>query len=210
MSTDDAQASLITGMDVRQFFQESLQTAVSNQQLDVSDDSLVYLINMLTGFTRSEALYEDTPDGRMIKPLYKFYCEAVEAGTPEERRRALQRLGDVALFISGLFASSLQRSLVDVDYYIAMGGSAYRSLADGLHGSLRRQVFMSIYHELADKFADLVDVLSEVGDSCHPGRDQNLLRLYEIWLLTGSEQAARKLRRSGIQPASAGVSRVRH
>lgn len=210
MPADYADEGLITGMDVRQFFQESLQTAVSNQRLDVSDDSLVYIINMLTGFTRSEALYEDTPDGRMIKPLYRFYCDAVEADTPEESNRALQRLGDVALFISGLFAHSLQRSLVDVDYYIAMGGSAYRSLAGSLRGGARRQAFMAIYNELAEKFAALVDVLTEVADTCQPDHDRDILRLYEIWMLTGSKHAARKLRRSGIQPMPAAVSRVRH
>lgn len=209
MPADYTDEKLITGMDVRQFFQDSIQTAVSNQQVEVSDDSLVYVVNMLTNFTRSEALYEDTPDGRMIKPLYKFYCEAMEAGTPEESNRALQRLGDIALFISGLFANSLQRSLVDVDYYIAMGGSAYSSLAGGMRGSLRRQAFMAIYNELAEKFSTLVDVLTEVADSCRPDCDQDLLRLYEVWMLTGSEQAARKLRRNGIQPAPA-VSRLRH
>jgi len=37
----------------------------------------------------------------------------------------MQRLGDTALFIAGVFADSLNRKLVDVDYYVAMGGTAY-------------------------------------------------------------------------------------
>ena len=201
---------LITGMDVREFFQDSVQTAVARQQVSVADDTVVYVVNMLTEFTRSDVLYEDTPDGRMIKPLVRFYSEAVTASSTREANRALKRLGDVALFIAGLFAHSLQRSLVDVDYYIAMGGNAYDCLADSVKRSFRGQTFADIYQELAEKFSSLVDVLSEVADEFQPERGQDLLRLYEIWMLTGSPQAERKLRQSGIVPSASSVSRSSH
>lgn len=201
---------LITGMDVREFFQDSVQTAVARQQVSVADDTVVYVVNMLTEFTRSDVLYEDTPDGRMIKPLVRFYSEAVTAPSTRETNQALKRLGDVALFIAGLFAPSLQRSLVDVDYYIAMGGNAYDCLADSVKRSFRGQDFADIYQELAEKFSSLVDVLSEVADQFQPERDQDLLRLYEIWMLTGSPQAERKLRQCGIVPSTSSVSRSSH
>lgn len=210
MVSEQKHEGLITGMDVREFFQDSVQTAVARQQVNVSEDTLVYLINMLTEFTRSEVLYEDTEDGRMIKPLVKFYSEAVDAQTFQEANAALKRLGDVALFIAGLYANSLQRSLVDVDYYIAMGGTAYDCLSDSMRRSVHRRTFSEIFQELSCKFAQLVDVLSEVADEFQPDRDQDLLRLYEIWLLTGSEHAARKLRQQGIEPANFGNNQSRH
>lgn len=201
---------VITGLDVRNYFQDSVQTAVHNQQLDIGDDTLVYIVNLLTDFTRSDRLYEDTTDGRMIKPLVKFYSEAVSAESWQDSNYALKRLGDIALFISGLFANSLQRSLVDVDYYIAMGGSAYDSLADSSRRSFHGHNFSDIYRELAEKFARLVDVLGEVGDEFQAGGNQDLLRLYEVWMLTGSPQAARKLRQLGIQPVTSADSKAQH
>lgn len=197
-------------MDVREFFQDSVQTAVVRQQVQVSDDTVVYVINMLTDFTRSDVLYENTQDGRMIKPLVKFYSEAVDAPSIQEANNALKRLGDVALFIAGLFAHSLQRSLVDIDYYIAMGGTAYDCLSDNVRRGFQGRTFGDIYRELSLKFSQLVDVLSEVADEFQPGRDQDLMRLYEIWMLTGSPQAERKLRQHGIQPAAAAVSKSHH
>lgn len=208
MMSNETSRGLITDLNVRQFFQDTVRTAVVNQQVDVAEDTVVYVVNLLTEFTRAEVLYEDSSGGRTIKPLVGFYNDAVEAQSTEECNRALKRLGDVALFISGLFSHSLQRSLVDVDYYIAMGGSAYYCLADGVRGRFRGDVFSDIYQELGEKFAQFVDVLSEVGDSCQSGRDQDVLRLYELWLLTGSKQAERKLRQCGIQPAV--VSRTSH
>jgi len=210
MLSNQNQAQLITGMDVREFFQDSIQTAVSRQQLDVAEDTIFYVVNLMTEFIRSDVLYEDTPDGRMIKPLVRFYSEAVDAANVQEANDALKRLGDVALFISGLFAHSLQRSLVDIDYYIAMGGNAYDCLAGSVRRSFRGQTLGEIYEELAQKFDRMVDVLAEVADEFQPGRDQDLLRLYEIWMLTGSAQAERKLRQHGIQPAASAVSRSHH
>ncbi|MCS3903394.1 hypothetical protein J2T55_001415 [Methylohalomonas lacus] len=210
MMSEKTHDSLITGLDVRHYFQDSVQTAVRNQQLEVRDDTLVYVINLLTDFTRSDMLYEDTPDGRMIKPLVRFYSEAVSASSWQEANESLKRLGDVALFIAGLFANSLQRSLVDVDYYIAMGGSAYDSLAESMRRSFHGRNFSDVYRELGEKFTGLVDVLGEVADEFQPGNDQDLLRLYEIWVLTNSPQAERKLRQHGIQPVATSAGKTSH
>ena len=54
-----------------------------------------------------------------------MYSDALEEESGEARNQILRRLGDVALFISGVFSRSLKRRVVDVDYYIAMGGGAY-------------------------------------------------------------------------------------
>ena len=45
------------------------------------------------------------------------------------QRDDLRSVGDQSLFITGFFADSLNRSLVDVDFYIHLGELAYRSLA---------------------------------------------------------------------------------
>ena len=129
MMSADCNNELITDLDIREFFQDSVQSALSNQHISVCDETVIYVVNLLTVFVRTERLYESTSDGIMIKPLALIYAEAVEAQSTSERDSALKKLGDIALFISGLFANSLSRSVVDVDYYIALGGNAYGHLA---------------------------------------------------------------------------------
>jgi hypothetical protein len=114
------------------------------------------------------------------------------------------------LFISGVFADSLNRKLVDVDYYIAMGGNAYSYLSDSSHNTLRWQVLSEVFEELASKFAVFVDILGEVSENAHFNRDVDVMRLYEVWLRTGSKRAGRRLQRLGIQPLHASVSRRQH
>ncbi|MEX2352915.1 MAG: hypothetical protein WD709_01915 [Gammaproteobacteria bacterium] len=187
---------LITDVDVREFFQGAVQSAISNQHLTISGETTLYLGNLLTSFVCSERLYDTTSDGVMLKPLAQHYLEALEAGSVQERILILRRLGDISLFISGLFAQSLKRSLVDVDYYIAMGGNAYSCLSD----TNNRSALTTVFAELSQRFIEMVDVLSEVGETANLANNNDVLRLYEIWLKSGSKRAGEKLRQIGIHP----------
>jgi len=191
---------LITGMDVREYFRDSITSAVSRQNLEINTETILYVVNMLTTFIRSENLYEKTDDGYMIKALALIYAESLDADTATEKNRILQRLGDIALFIAGLFSYSLNRSLVDVDYYAALGGNAYANLADSTRHSYQCQTISMVFAELSEKFLSLVDVLAEFNDNCSQTSDSDIMRLYELWLKTGSQRAAKLLQKNGVQP----------
>ena len=121
---------LVAVGNLQEFFRDALHSAMSHQKLAVHDHTEHYVVNLLTLFSRADALYERTAHGIRLKPLVVMLGEALEAPSAGERNRALQRLGDVSLFIAGFFAGSFARKLVDIDYHIAMGGRAYGSLAD--------------------------------------------------------------------------------
>lgn len=202
--------ALITEKSAREYFQDSISDALNNQQVDAAEDTVYYVVNLLANFIRSENLFERTPDGVIIKPLAEHYAEAIEGRTSAEQHRALRRLGDVALFISGVFSQSLNRKVIDVDYYCAMGGSAYGYLSDNMRGSAGARTLTEIFEELSNKFVDFVDVLAEVSERTHMNNDADIMRVYELWVRTGSRRAARTLRSIGIEPAEASVSRARH
>lgn len=199
---------LITDISVNEYFSEAVQAAICRRQVAVSGETAVYLTNLLAGYVNSEHLYDVTPDGVAIRPLAMLYGDAVQATSTDERVKALRRLGDIALFISGLFADSLGRSLVDVDYYIAMGGNAYGYLADSGHRSVYVRRLQEVFTELATRFTECVDVLADVGEKANLKNDTDVLRLYEIWLGSGSQRAAEKLQAMGIQPIR--LRRSRH
>lgn len=188
---------LITNVDAREFFHAAVQTALHNQQLNVSYETSLYISNLLTSFVYAERLYDQTPDGLMLRPLANHYQDALEARSIYDRITALRRMGDIALFISGLFARSLNRSLVDIDYYISMGGHAYGHLSDSNYRPATASL-KHVFSELSRKFIDLMDVLSEVAETSNLGSNHDVLRLYEIWLKSGSRHAAEKLKLAGI------------
>jgi hypothetical protein len=195
-SADD----LVPVASLEEFFRDSVDAAMATNKLVLNNHTSHYVVNLLTMFAKSEALYESTGDGLQLRPLAMMFADAVDAPTEAERNSILQRLGDVSLFMAGFFADGLQRAAVDMDYYVYMGGGAYHSLATHMRGTVKGRAFYEVFSELADKFQDMVDVLNEVREYARADSDSNLLRIYELWIKTGSRRARRLLREGGVYP----------
>jgi len=192
----------ITESSLQGFFHDSLNHAIRNQGVSAEDATIWYLTNLLADFSRSERLFEHTTEGRALRPLAELYAIAAEASSEAERTLVLRRLGDVALFVSGLFSGMFtrRRRTVDVDYYIAMGGGAYAYLCDSSQQARQHESLAAIFHQLSRQFARFVDVLAEVGENAFGASDRDLLRLHELWTRTESPRLERKLREAGITP----------
>jgi hypothetical protein len=182
---------------VDEFFHEVVNDALTAKQVDASEPAGWYLVTLLGEFTT--ARLSDEPLG------VKLACTGDEPGA---RVRRLKEVGDTSLYVAGFFAESLTRGLVDVDYYVSLGKSAYAQLARQLAVSPRSgsRSIPEVYAELADNFPRFVDVLAEIKKRVDFGQ-ADLVRLYEVWLRTRDEWVENKLRESGL---IVGDSRVSH
>jgi len=202
---------------LKEFFRDALHDALSHQHVAVEGETEHYVVNVLTLFSDADALYERHTHNEMrqadsrkhLKPLAMMLGEALEAPTSEARFRGLQRLGDVSLFIAGFFSAGFARKLVDVDYHIAMGGQAYGTLAESCPPA-RARTMRQVFAELAAKFQPMVDALNEISETAYQHTDQDRLRLYELWVKTGSERSRQLLRKLGLEPAPAARSLLAH
>ncbi len=185
---------------LRDFFRESINSAIDNQHVEVDPHTSHYVVNLLTLFARSEKFYNADDEHCGVRPLALMMADAVAAESRELRSNSLQRIGDVALFTAGFFADSLAYRPVDIDYYVSMGGSAYGSLSDEIKGTTRGMALVNVFRELARKFLSLVDVLNEVRDGARLSADVDVLRTYEVWRKTGSKRAATILEQNGVVP----------
>ncbi len=190
--------------NLREFFRDSLHDALVRQRASVEDHTEAYVVNLLTMFSRSDALFEPTPLGPRLRPLALMLADAAEAPSAEHRTRTLQRLGDVSLFVAGFFSQGFARRLVDIDYHIAMGGRAYGTLADTCREGVRGRALSGVFAELAAKFQRVVDALNDVSEMAHKHDHRDVMRQYEIWLKTGSPRAAGILRGLGVEPVPVG------
>jgi hypothetical protein len=201
--------SVVAVASLREFFRDAFHAASEHQHVDIDEGAEQYVVNLLTMFSRADALYERTPDGLRIRPLAHMLCDALDAPSASARQRGLQRLGDVSLFVAGFFARSFARKLIDIDYHIAMGGNAYSALADSLQRSMSGRCIAAIYAQLAKEFQHLVDALNEVSEMSYQHSDADILRLYEIWMKTGSRRAHGLLKQLGVQPVAPGAGSLR-
>ena len=196
--------------NLQEYFLASVTESMRRQGVRAGESTAHYVVSLLTLYARSEAFYDEVDSRPGLKPLALMLVDAVEAARPAERAFALQRLGDVSLFVAGFFADSLAHKIVDVDYYISMGGGAYHSLSREIERTPRGHAFGSVFVELACKFKDFVDVLADMRALAQGQPETDVLRLYEIWLRTGSRRAERALRKLGIEPNSTLGGGARH
>jgi hypothetical protein len=202
--------SIMTNVNVQDYFHTQLQASLAHQQVPLGLPTVHYLARLLADFSNPHQLFEQTGQGLELKPLALHYADAVHADGAHQRNVALKRLGDIALFIAGMFAGSLTRKVVSVDYYAAMGGAAYRDLHALLTANFGDALTPTPFAELATKFLALVDVLAEVAEESHLGVKYDVLRDYETWLRTSSPRALRRLHVAGIVPSREATSLARH
>jgi hypothetical protein len=193
--------SLVHTQSPVEFFKEQVEAACDRYHLRPQPLTSYYVVSLLAEFIHlgrpgaGDAMASDEPLG--VKLL-----RAMNSGGSSQRL-GLKQVGDASLFISGFFSDSLRRSLVDVDYYVSLGGYAYRSLVAS------DDTLSPIFAELSDKFVSFVDVLSDVSARASLTNDADLLRLYEKWVRTGSRRNGDLLVEKGIVPnTSATASRL--
>jgi hypothetical protein len=179
---------------VEGFFHDEVDRAFRDRGLECGTLVEHYVVQLLAAYAA-----QGIPDG----PLALKLAAAFDAA-PRERRRSLREIGDTSLYVSGFWADSLSDKLVDVDYYIELGGSAYGELARGGAG-WTGDPFGAVFGELAANFARFVEVLAIVSRrTAHPASDADVLRLYRTWKRTGSAHAAARLASLGVVPPKDG------
>lgn len=204
MSSTDVEQAVIPVSDLKAYFIDSLHRAAKSQQAPADEAVVVYLGDLLVAYARAEHLYDHTDDGLVRRPLVDLYRMALETDSPRERQLCLQRLGDLALFVAGILPESLERSLVDVDYYISMGANAYGYLGDLGERDRRSRAQAGLFHSLSANFVHFVDLLNHIVEQAHNGLGHDMLRLHELWARTGSRRLQRRLLALGMTPQPAG------
>ncbi len=206
MSSAAVGPAVIPVSSLKSYFIDSLQQAVEHEQVHTDESVLLYLGELLVAYARAEHLYDHTEDGLMRRPLVDLYRMSLESDSTHERKLCLQRLGDIALFVSGILPESLERSLVDVDYYISMGSNAYACLSDLDERDPRGRARAGIFQTLSGNFSHFVDLLNHIVAQAPNGLGHDIMRLYDTWARTGSRRLHRRLLALGVTPLAAGTA----
>ncbi|MBC7457414.1 MAG: hypothetical protein H7235_03995, partial [Bdellovibrionaceae bacterium] len=138
-------------------------------------------------------LLDDQTAERLPDTFAELYLTALNCEDPKNRTY-MKILADKALYLSGFFGDSLQKKSVDIDYYMGIGASAYSNLA----AWTREETTATMYSTFSKKFIDYADLLSYISDKSTLQSEQNILKLYERYVKTGSDLARDKLAELGV------------
>lgn len=186
-----------------EFFKDSLTRAAELNAVKLQEETEFYLVKLLTSFINSDYLFTVDADGNYSQePLALLFKDAVFEEKMDYRAKILQKIGDVSLYVSGFFYESFNKKLIDVDYYIDMGKTAYSTIKTLPVKGRQPPV---VYDELVNKFEKILDIFGEIANSSGLIDNTNLLRQYEVWQKTGSGRIARLLKEKGIIPVSTNI-----
>ncbi len=184
---------------MKEYFREALGSALESSRVSLTEDAQVYLVHLLDEFVRSEKVYAGTDHGE--RPIFALMMKRAAEANPVEAVRIYKHLGDSSLYLTGFFADAVAREIVSRDYYVSVGESAYSSVADLARTSRFAQP--DLFMELAERFADLVDLFEAMslhGDKTAPQgmSDARLVQLIERYQRTGSKEVLQTLSAHGV------------
>lgn len=181
-----------------EYFNEMVNDAFVSRKIRTDFEVKNYIVRLLEFYLSAENLFEkeqyDETGKKKPQTLAEIYLTAVNSEL-NLKIDLLKKLGDRALYISGFFADSFNRKLVDVDYYVNMGGNAYYQLSSSLEN---KDPLKRVYSQFSKNFSDYVQVLTHISQKSMVSNNQSLLKLYDNYLRTGSEVAKEKLLEMGI------------
>lgn len=194
---------ILSTKNLPEFFRDRLLVTAERIDFDLTEHLEYYLVNLLTHFSQSKNFFEIDDEGHLHQEALIRYFDQSSTASWEQKFTLLKKMGDVSLYVSGLFDESLIRKLVSKDYYMTMGYTAYASVSR-LLSHTSRQSMGEIFEDLSFHFKKIVELLNHFKEHNDMKSHQNLLKTYEKWLETGSENLCRLLQEEGIHPTHSG------
>lgn len=182
-------------VSAKEYFSTLIEEAVEKQKIKSPPQVQQYLVNLLDYYLDARNFHEELGEDGKPAPttMAELYLTAQNVDH-FKRQEILKKLGDRSLYVSGFFTDSLNRKIVDVDYYADIGGIAYGELAS----SVKEDTAIHVYSLFSKRFLEFADVLSYVSQKSNLTSNENVLRLYERYIKTGSEWAREMLLEAGV------------
>ena len=183
------------------YFCLEIEKISQNQGLSLNPEIKIYLGSLLVKFLNTPKLSlklpnEEVPNATKDRTPTQFWLE-IQALPLKQQYYALQILGDYSLFTSGFFNEHIKRSLLDMDYYQALGGQAYYRAGE-IQENISAEKAINVFFSLADNFKNLTSIFSELYDKTLVSHDDGLLKLFERWEKSSSPHLERLLLQNGM------------
>ena len=174
----------------RVLFAELVAKALDRTGVSPSPHAAAYLVDLL-----AEAIRPD-PDSAPETFTEGLLHAQRQCGA--ERVSRLRAPGDRALFLSGFFSDSLAERTVSVGWVVEVGRVAYADLSSLLASRKVAWTGSCLYRELAERFPQYSEVLTEVGDGVRAATSAGLAPLFQRYLRLGRTADRRRLLRRGL------------
>jgi hypothetical protein len=141
-----------------------------------------------------DSLFEKNEEGKLTSKMLSEQLFETQTFENSKKILRLKRIAETTLYVSGFFASSLNRKLINQSYYTQVGSMVYANLSS-ISGFDKQS---ELYLHLSDHFIDYVDVLTEVSHKANIQKNSDILELFGRYVDVGSKWAEKQLIQSGV------------
>ena len=163
--------SLISPSSEMAQWYELVLEAEAQREILLAEDLESYLVFLLIRFT-------DKPHIANSVLALEFLQGAQLRG--EEQHDRLRDVGDQCLLFTGFFPKLAEKRLVNIDYFVQLGQTAYHSLT-----ALPERQWRGPYAALSMDFLHLTSILSAMRGISNPTEKEQLLLQFDLKNFTG-------------------------
>lgn len=193
MHKDSAAQKIILSSSLKGFFFEGLSDLNKKSLCPVPESVIFYSSDVLDKFALSEDFFE-TSEGKVREKILGMKILEASQLSKEEQRKAYKEVGDMSLMVCGYFSESVNKKIVDTQYYSHLGKMAYSHLNNVA------PVFLDIpcfYSMVATCFESLTTLMTIFASKSRNGDDS---RLIFKKFLTDENVTDKELLINGIMP----------
>jgi hypothetical protein len=182
---------------VNDFFSEEIAKISRRHGLQLNPIIMQYLSEVLVKFASSQELKLTHPveAAKDVTPT-EFWIE-VQKLPLSQQFIALQFLGDYSLFTTGFFNEHVSKSLLDMDYFQALGGKAYYRAGE-IRETLAAERAVNVYFSLSESFQRFSEIFAELFDQTLLHSTDGAIKLFEKWQQSGSQHLTSLLMENGF------------
>lgn len=159
MKMDSNSKKIILSTNLRGFFFEGLSELNKKSLCPIPESVIFYSSDVLDKFALSDDYFE-TSEGKIREKILGMKLLEATQFNRDEQRRVYKEVGDMALLVCGYFSESINKKIVDTQYYSQIGKTAYSHLNNISPQFLDIPHFFGIVSTCFESMATLLSILA--------------------------------------------------
>lgn len=170
MHNESGAKKIILSTNLKGFFFEGLSELNKKSLCPVPESVIFYSSDVLDKFALSDEFFE-TSDGKVREKILGMKLLEATQLPRDEQKKIYKEVGDMSLMVCGYFSESVNKKIVDTQYYAQLGKMAYSHLNSVTPRFLDIPHFYGIISTCFESLTALITIMASKGK----GFEHNLL-----------------------------------
>jgi hypothetical protein len=170
MTATDARNQIILTANLQGYFYERLLELNKKSLCPVPQSILYYSSDVLDKFALSQDFFE-VSEGKVREKILGMKLLEATHMSRDEQKKIYKEVADMSLLVCGYFSESVNKKIVDIQYYSQLGKMAYGHLNSIFPSFLDIPSFYSMFATCFESMTTLMSILAAKGR----GEDSHLI-----------------------------------